>query len=69
MKHIFMHSILFKSHLIRHSTTGREFKDIQRALEEHSESTQRRLRHCGTRALEEHSEGTRALKALVHSGT
>ena len=50
MKHIFMLSILFKSHLIRHSGTGNGFKDTQRAF--------KHLRHSGTWALGEHSEGT-----------
>ena len=54
MKHIFMLSILLKSHLIKHSGTGRAFKDTQRTLEY--------LRHSGTWALGEHSEGTRALR-------
>ena len=75
-----MLSILFKLHLIRHSSTGCAFKDTQRALEHlrhsastwalgHSESTQRALGHLkGTRALGGHSEGTR--RALGgHSGT
>ena len=62
MKHIFTLSILFKSHVIRHSGTGCAFKNTQRALENlsHSEST---------RALGQ-SESTlrvlRALKALGH---
>ena len=54
-KHIFMLSILFKSHLIRHSGTRRAFKDTQSALEQlrHSESTQAlgHLMHSGTWAL------------------
>ena len=58
----FMLSILFKSHRIRHSGTGRAFKDTLKVLEHlrHSEST---------RALG-HSESTqKALKALGHSDT
>ena len=41
MKHIFMLSILFKSHPIRHSGWGRAFKESKRALKYlmHSEST------------------------------
>ena len=58
MKHTFMLSILFKSHLIRHSGTGRAFKDTLRALEhsKHSEST-RALGHSDStqRALAGHS--------------
>ena len=67
MKHIFMFSILFKSHLFRHSRMGRAFKDTQRALEHlrHSENTNtleylesiqrthRALRHLDTWALKE----------------
>ena len=78
-KHIFMLSILFKSHLIRHSGTRREFKDTQTALENlrHSESTQRALWHSDTRAFGGHSgtwralghSGTWALGHLRHSGT
>ena len=74
-----MLSILFKSHLIRHSGTRREFKDTQRALENlrHSESTQRALWHSDTLAFGGHSGtwralghlGTWALKALRHLGT
>ena len=60
-KQVFVLSILFKSHLIRHSDTRRAFKGTQRALEH--------LRHSGsTRALGEHL-GTRALKALGHWDT
>ena len=66
-----MLSILFKSHLIRHSGTGRAFKDTQRTLKHlrHSEST-RALGHSESiqRVLGGHS-GTRALKALGHSDT
>ena len=69
-----MLSILFKSHVIRHSGTGCAFKNTQRALENlsHSESTRalgqsestlRVLRHSSTRVLRAHL-GTRALKAL-----
>ena len=47
-KHLFMLSVSFKSHLIRHSGTGCTFTDTQRELFRHSEST---------RALA-HSEGT-----------
>ena len=77
MKHIFLPSILFKSHLIRYSGTGRAFKDTLRALEHlrhsestgalgHSESTRRalgHLMHMGTRTIMAHGhlEGTRAL--------
>ena len=62
MKHVVMLGISFKSHLIRHSGTGRVFKDTLRALEHlrHSESTQRalgHLRHLGY-------SGTWALEAL-----
>ena len=59
MKHIFMLSILFKSHLIRHSGTGREFKDTQRALEH--------VKNSESAWALEHYEGTRALNALGHS--
>ena len=70
MKHIFILNILLKSYLIKHSGTGRAFKDTQRALQRlrhlestealgHSESTQRV--HGG------HTEGTR--RALGHWGT
>ena len=52
-KHVFMLSILFKSHLIRQSGTRRAFKDTQRA-----EGTRR------FKVLGEHSEGTRALGNL-----
>ena len=69
-----MLSILFKSHVIRHSGTGCAFKNTQRALENlsHSESTRalgqsgstlRVLRHSSTRVLRAHL-GTRAPKAL-----
>ena len=64
-----MLSILFKSHLIRHSGTEHVFKNTQRAFEHlrHSESTQRALGHSeDTRALRGHS-GTR--RALEHSST
>ena len=55
-----MLSILFKSHLIRHSDMERAFKDTQRTLEHlrhsestrvvgHSEGTQRTHGHLGTR--------------------
>ena len=66
-----MLSILFKSHLIRHSGTRRAFKDTQSALEQlrHSENTQAlgHLRHSGTWALGhlEHLE----TRALGHLGT
>ena len=74
MKHVFMLSILFKSHLIRHSGTGRAFKDTQRALKHlrhskstlalgHSESTHRVLGHLkGTLALGGHLGTQRALR-------
>ena len=71
MKHIFMFSILFKSHLIRHSGTGRVFKDIQRTLEHlrHSEST-RALGHSEStqRVLGGNSDtqGTQTLMTLGH---
>ena len=71
MKHIFMLSNLFKSHLIRHPGTERAFKDTQRTIE-HSEalrSTQRVLGHLGTRRTLRGHSGTRALKALGHLGT
>ena len=49
MKHIFMLSILFKSHLIIHSSTGRAFKDTQRALGRHSGTrAPKALGHLGT---------------------
>ena len=80
-KHLFMLSISFQSHLIRHSGAGRTFKDTQTVIKHlrhwestralrHSEGTQRALGgHLGTqRALEKHS-GTQALKALGHSDT
>ena len=83
MKHIFLLSILFKSHLIRYSGTGRAFKDTLRALEHlrhsestgalgHSESTRRalgHLMHLGTRTIIAHGhlEGTWELGG--HSGT
>ena len=76
---IFMLSILFESHLIKHSGRRRAFKDTQRALEHlrHSESTwalghssTRIFGHLeGTQALGVHSEGTRALRYLRHLGT
>ena len=83
MKHIFMLSILLKSHLIRHSGKGRAFKDTQRALENlrhlestwalgHSESTRAlgHLRHSDTWALRALRHlGTQALKAIGHLGT
>ena len=54
MKHLFMLSISSKSYLIRHSFTGRVFKDTQRAFGD--------LRHLNsTRALG-HSKGTHALE-------
>ena len=68
-KHIFMLSILFKSHLIRHSGTRRAFKDTQTALEHlrHLEST-RALRHSdSTERTIGHWEGTQALGG--HLGT
>ena len=78
MKQIFMLTILFKSHLIRHSGTGRAFKDTQRALEHlrhlestralgHLENTQRLLGHSGTWRALGHL-GTWALRALKHLG-
>ena len=83
MKHIFLLSILFKSHLIRYSGTGLAFKDTLRALEHlrhsestgalgHSESTRRalgHLMHLGTRTIMAHGplEGTWELGG--HSGT
>ena len=79
MKHIFMLSILFKSHLIRHSGTEHVFENTQRTFEglRHSESTQRALGHSedtqtlgghsGTRRTLGHLEGTRALGG--HSST
>ena len=82
MKQIFMLTILFKSHLIRHSGTGRAFKDTQRALEHlrhlestwalgHLENTQRPLGHSGTWRAIGHlrPSGTWTLKALWHLGT
>ena len=63
-KHLFMLSISFKSHLIRHSGTGCTFTDTQRVLEHfrhsestralgHSEGTQRAIGgHLGTQHLE-----------------
>ena len=73
-----MLSILFKSHLIRHSGTRRAFKDTQRALEHlrHSETwvlghlgTWRTLRgYSDTRALGGHLD-TQTRKALGHSDT
>ena len=67
-KHVFMLSILFKSHLIRQSGTRRAFKDTQRALENlrSSESTQRALGHSRTWVLGGHW-GT--CRALGHSCT
>ena len=76
MKHIFLLSILFKSHLIRYSGTGLAFKDTLRALKHlrhsestgalgHSESTRRalgHLMHLGTRTI-------KALRHSRHSGT
>ena len=84
MKHIFMFSILFKSHLFRHSRMGRAFKDTQRALEHlrHSENTNtleylesiqrthRALRHLDTWALKAFRHlDTRALKELGYLDT
>ena len=74
-----MVSILFQSHLIRHSGKRTAFKDTQRALEHlrhlvssqalgHSESTQRALGHSDTWRALRHL-GTSALKALRHSDT
>ena len=66
MKHLFMFNVSFKSHLIRHSGTGRVFKDTERALEHlrHSESTRalKALGHSST-------QGTRALGHLDTRGT
>ena len=64
--HIFTLSILFTSHLIRHSGTRRAFKGTQRALEHlrHLESTQKALGHQVTRALGGHSGTRRALGHL-----
>ena len=62
MKHIFMFSILFKSHLFRHSRMGRAFKDTQRALEH--------LRHSeNTNPLEYLESIQRTLRALRHLDT
>ena len=48
-----MLSILFKSHLIIHSSTGRAFKDTQRALGRHSGTrAPKALGHSDTWALE-----------------
>ena len=58
-----MLSILFKSHLIRHSGTRREFKDTQRALGEHSEGTLA-LEHSGIWRALRHLKGTRPLGHL-----
>ena len=70
-----MLSILFKSHVIKYSGTGRVSKDTQRALKHlrHSECTRRALRgHSDTQVLGGHSDSTRALRhlrPLGHSGT
>ena len=73
-----MLSILFKSHLIRHSGTGQAFKDTQRALEHwrHSESTQALGHSESTQGALGHLESTRGFgghlgtwRALGHSDT
>ena len=68
--HIFILSILFTSHLIRHSGTRRAFKGTQRALEHlrHLESPQKALGHSGTWRALGHSKGTWALGHLKHLG-
>ena len=72
MKHIFILNILLKSHLIKHSGTGRAFKDTQRALQRlrHSESTQA-LGHSEStqRVHGGHTEGTRTLGHSKTYGT
>ena len=63
-----MLSMLFKSHLIRNSGTGRGFKDTQRALEHlrHSESTRVLREHSGTWALgPSKRSGTPTLKSYI----
>ena len=79
-----MLSILFKSHVIRHSGTRCAFKNTQRALENlsHSESTRalgqsestlrvlRALKHLGCWTLSELRHlGTQAIGHLRHLGT
>ena len=67
-----MLSILINSHLIRHSGTGRAFKDTQRILKHlrHSESTRALGQSEGTQALGHlRNLGTRTLRALSHLGT
>ena len=59
-----MLSILFKSHLIRHSGMERAFKDTQRTLEPLTKALKE---HSGGWALEGHSEDTQ--RALEHLGT
>ena len=66
-----MLSFSFQSNLIRHSGTGRTFKDNQRALEHlrHLESTRTLGYSEGThRALGGHS-GTQGIWTLRHLGT
>ena len=66
-----MLSILFKSHLFRHSGTGSAFKDTQRAFEHlrHSESTRALGEHSEGTQAPSHLEGPRMLSHLRHLGT
>ena len=67
-----MLSIVFQSHLIRHSDTGFTSKDTQRVLEHlrHSESTRALgARSEGTWALRHLESTRRALRHLRHLGT
>ena len=69
-----MFSVSFQLHLIRHSGTGRAFKDTQRALKHLRQSkgiwallsTVWALGHSDTKAIEHFDTGTRA---LGHLGT
>ena len=66
IKHLFVFSILFSSHLIRHSSTQSALKYTRRALKQwrYSKST----RESGTRRALRHLV-TRVLKVFGHSGT
>ena len=73
IKHLFILSILFQSHLIRHSGTQSAFKDTQRAFKhsKHWESTRAHGGHSDTWALKAlghfSSYSTQAIWALGHS--
>ena len=69
IKHLFVISTSFQSHLIRHSVMQKAFKDTQMALKHsrHSESTRAPGQSEGNRKAIGHFKDTRSL--LEHSST